>query len=1155
MFLALVLLAIGFGVYVLNKPEPIAPVVPKPPSGAAPPVGTEFARRVAFLAAPERADKGATPGEIEYRADWPAIAAYTAFILGPLAWWLLVWLRRRGFLERLPSGGEVTVKKIAASATPALPAYGRDLRYLSREMRRRRTVPARTLDIKASLAATLRLGGMPQLVFGSHVEPDYLILVDRANAADHQAHLADEVIAILSGQGISMEQYEFEGDPRYCRHAPPGQRRLHQGPQSLEQLLSRHAECRLIVFSDGYGMFDRYTGRPFSWVHKLFDWPSTVLVTPVPHCLWGMREWLLTQEGLSLLPLDGGGMHALGDLYRQDVPCPEAGAQAMERTRPVYLRDADILLDTLPRPAAALRELLDALAADLGEDGMAWLAGCAVYPEVHWGLTLAVGDGILGERKVGGRGRRDVHYAQLLAQLARLPWMRHGFMPDWFRSGLLQRLSPQHEQAVRRQLDRYFAALCAGPARPDGQSALQVVLPAPSYWRDMLAGWRALLQRRPVPTMREERIFLKFMSAPRRLAFGASDVLMRLFYRKGAPLAGPRVLPLLFFLALTGLLMTQRPPVQLIRHMIVDTPVDPIPRVLALSDDGSRLATADDQGGVRAIAVGAAAVETERPVSCSTDQRAGLAIAPFGAGAVYTTASGGRAQSASVSPACKLDSPKPLIVRSASAYHAGTLLTEPAAAKADAPGATLCRIVTPDSVTLIGRAFLQSALLAGRASADSCSVSGDGSRLAVASSDGVLREFTLNGPQNGFVDRKVALPQGGALVALASNRDASVIAALQLSGQVLILRAGRVTWTALGEIGAKEPLALAGDGSTIAFATSGREIDILRLEPPKGRNVLLSLDDKGETFGFGAGFNGDLAGIAETLRERYGYTSPSAAATLNEEDRVTILVNDPTQAALAAFGSGSLAGALPREILAILVLKKEKPSQYTSSATTAPDQQANQLHARWMLRVSPGDVRTLDNQLRQMPGPMSGSAIAQAITADSGASSDLDKPWYGPWRKAGHAAGDIILVPTGPLLKPRPATEAAPPEVLPLPLPSGMWTGDYSYIGEVKPGIPKRVEFQVRVNARGESFSGQMSEPNTFGDASSPTLYARVEGTIEGKLVRFRKTYDGTGGERHSIDYVGFLNRSTNTIKGKWNTDTTRGNFLIRLPNSPAMAR
>jgi hypothetical protein len=124
---------------------------------------------------------------------------------------------------------------------------------------------------------------------------------------------------------------------------------------------------------------------------------------------------------------------------------------------------------------SAVREYLD-------EPGFLWLCACAVYPEMNWRLTVNLG--------VLLRDDRDQPFvtADRLAALARLPWFRHDYMPDWVRNRLLDEMSQQREQQVRTAIEQLLVAAVEGRDDPhDLEIARQQARTLHSLARSLLA--------------------------------------------------------------------------------------------------------------------------------------------------------------------------------------------------------------------------------------------------------------------------------------------------------------------------------------------------------------------------------------------------------------------------------------------------------------------------------------------------------------------------------------------------------------------------------------------------------------------------------------------------------------------------------------------
>ena len=105
----------------------------------------------------------------------------------------------------------------------------------------------------------------------------------------------------------------------------------------------------------------------------------------------------------------------------------------------------------------------------------------------------------------------------------------------------------------------------------------------------------------------------------------------------------------------------------------------------------------------------------------------------------------------------------------------------------------------------------------------------------------------------------------------------------------------------------------------------------------------------------------------------------------------------------------------------------------------------------------------------------------------------------------------------------------------------GPWVGQYSYDDGAT-----TVEFKATLKSDGDEFAGTTSEPNTIGDKSVAQLTANLSGIIgPNGAVNFVKTYDGSGGVNHSVDYVGYLETSGRCIRGIWHIGDTSGPFRM----------
>src|SRR5262249_17384677 len=149
---------------------------------------------------------------------------------------------------------------------------------------------------------------------------------------------------------------------------------------------------------------------------------------------WARRERILADEGFVVLPATEAGFRTFADIagdWRLERMFPAAYARAY----PAML--ADEPLRWLDRNAPAdgnVEKLIGGLRGYLGPQGFSWLCAIAVYPQISWPLSLYLA-------KNGDGAENNEQRLALVPVLARLPWLRYGFMPDWLRRTLIARMS------------------------------------------------------------------------------------------------------------------------------------------------------------------------------------------------------------------------------------------------------------------------------------------------------------------------------------------------------------------------------------------------------------------------------------------------------------------------------------------------------------------------------------------------------------------------------------------------------------------------------------------------------------------------------------------------------------------------------------------
>ncbi len=504
----------------------LAPVSPPPPPDA--PFVVDKAQIVA-LGTPLRTVNAGGP-------RWNVIltGAALAGVAALLALWLAGREKRRLALKRLEALGDAEECTLRPADASAIVLADHEMRRLASALRRPREQPVVELDPAASVEATLRAGGLFVPVYAPRrATPEYLVLVDRHGIDDHWADWVDQWIERLSDSGVAIERYTFRDDPRMC-FGDDDKRRAHR----LTELVAHHHRATLMMFCESGVFFDGLRDALEPWVGALHPLPRRVVFTPEMPFRWGNREWQLAADGFVVLPAGVEGLRTYAEIagdWRIERLFPAPYARAYPRA---VADEPRRYLDRNAPPDAIADTLIRQVRGSLGPDGFAWLCACAVYPQISWPLTLALAPA------VGVPPGRDGARAQsmdLLPALARLPWLRRGFMPDWLRQVLIAQLSPAQRASVRATLESLLEQLVLA-ASPEAVKAGVVQAARPSRGPPIaISRWIGpidLLRAAPPASPLRDRIFLGFIAGVSRdtLTLEVRDAFRRLFRRDAGAL-------------------------------------------------------------------------------------------------------------------------------------------------------------------------------------------------------------------------------------------------------------------------------------------------------------------------------------------------------------------------------------------------------------------------------------------------------------------------------------------------------------------------------------------------------------------------------------------------------------------------------------------
>lgn len=317
--------------------------------------------------------------------------------------------------------------------------------HIAQQLHKHYDLDTHSLNIEETVKRTSQACGFYTPIYKAlKVLPEYLVLIDRASFNDQSSQFVNTLLNQLDDFGLFIERYYFDGDPRYCY--PQFHPTMHCTLESLKNSCTSH---RLIIFSDTRNFFDPITGNPYTWLTTFYEWQKLYLFTLESDGYWDYYKQQLYEFGFVVLTTGQKGLVQLANYVLTDKEIRLQKSNAVD-TYPSLLRQRPrrFLERHAPAPAV-LDELLSQLSTYLDGESFDWLAACAVYPELHWHLTLYLGTEYLTNLK------RQSGVDEELLRLIRLPWFRYGYMPDWLREALLLKLNDKNkpkELVIRKHL-------------------------------------------------------------------------------------------------------------------------------------------------------------------------------------------------------------------------------------------------------------------------------------------------------------------------------------------------------------------------------------------------------------------------------------------------------------------------------------------------------------------------------------------------------------------------------------------------------------------------------------------------------------------------------------------------------------------------------
>ncbi len=312
--------------------------------------------------------------------------------------------------------------------------FGEEVRILLQQLRRRLLDDFYKLDIPQTVHATVKSAGRVDFKFKQQtIPPEYLILIDRQAYGDHRAQLYDHLFQAFKANEINVERFFYQKDVRLCFNEafPNG--------ISIKELQHKYGDTRLLIFGNGFDILSPMSGKLSKWATIFSGWRERALFSPQPLATWGKRE-----EGLS-------------EMFFVMPASVESLAATLEQFSSIERRSPDELIgkmeDLVWRPIELEGDLISSLQKYYTEPMLRWIAACALYPSLHWDLTLFLGRELSTDEE-------NLLTVECLFELTRLPWFVDGHIPNQARVELIEYLSKNGlEIPLRQRIQQLFDSI------------------------------------------------------------------------------------------------------------------------------------------------------------------------------------------------------------------------------------------------------------------------------------------------------------------------------------------------------------------------------------------------------------------------------------------------------------------------------------------------------------------------------------------------------------------------------------------------------------------------------------------------------------------------------------------------------------------------
>ncbi|MEL6131841.1 MAG: hypothetical protein AAFR59_00605, partial [Bacteroidota bacterium] len=267
----------------------------------------------------------------------------------------------------------------------------------------------------------------------------FLVLIEKQATQDHLAMLTDQLIMDMTQQGVKIDRYFYDHDPRRVW------RQRFTEEIDLQSLHGLYPDHQLLVVGEVEMLFDPVQDEWLRWVNLFDSWEGPIFMTSKCPLSWGQRE-IRVSERYTLIPTTLQALTALPELVQPEKRPSLRYWLKQNHYPPSPDLDEENLIPALHLYFdTQLEDLKEMYREGSGKDLFTWLCMCAVHSDLTWDLTLSMGSALGQVRKI------PLTTPALVAKLSMLSWFRKGAMPKVIRRQLIE-LLPKNDLQLAQQV-------------------------------------------------------------------------------------------------------------------------------------------------------------------------------------------------------------------------------------------------------------------------------------------------------------------------------------------------------------------------------------------------------------------------------------------------------------------------------------------------------------------------------------------------------------------------------------------------------------------------------------------------------------------------------------------------------------------------------